>query len=124
MKIFSALQSRRPLRRSELLTCVIINQFATPGLGSLVARHFVAGGGQLLLALIGFFLFIGWWVQKLRVFYGQMFGTDLPVDAGTKLGKWGVIIFAAAWVWALVTSIQIMRTLPEDSIPSIPPKIL
>ena len=123
MKIFSALRSLRPLRRSELLTCVIINQFATPGLGSLIARRFVAGSGQLLLALIGFFLFIGWWVQKMRVLYGQMFGTDLPADAGAKLGKWGIIIFAAAWVWSLVTSIQILQNLPKDSIPHLPPKI-
>jgi len=123
MKIFSAVQSRRPLRRSELLTCVVINQFATPGLGSLMARRFVAGSGQLFLALVGFFLFMGWWVQKMRLLYGQMFGTDLPADAGTKLGKWGITIFAIAWVWALVTSIQIMRTLPKDSIPHLPPRI-
>jgi hypothetical protein len=123
MKIFSALQSRRPLRRSELVTCVVVNQLATPGLGSLIARRFVAGSGQLLLALLGFFLFVGWFIQKMRVLYGQMFGTDLPADAGTKLGEWGIIIFAVAWVWSLVTSVQILRALPEDSIPPIPPKI-
>jgi hypothetical protein len=102
---------------------VIINQFATPGLGSLIARRFVAGSGQLVLALIGFLLFLGWWVQKMRLFYGQMFGTDLPADAGTKLGKWGVIIFVLSWMWSLVTSIQILRNLPKDSIPPLPPKI-
>lgn len=123
MKIFSALRSRRPLRRSELLTCVVINQFATPGLGSLIAGRYAGGSGQLLLALTGFFLFIGWWVQKMRVFYGQIFGTDLPPDAGTQLGKWGIIIFAMAWAWALMTSIQIMRALPKDFIPPLPPKI-
>ncbi|MEO5803751.1 MAG: hypothetical protein ABIR24_09480 [Verrucomicrobiota bacterium] len=101
----------------------MINQFATPGLGSLIARRFVAGSGQLFLALVGFFLFIGWWIQKMRVFYGQMFGTDLPADAGTQLGKWGITIFTLAWVWSLVTSIQIMRTLPKDFIPHLPPKI-
>ena len=123
MKIFSALQSRRPLRRSELMSCVVINQFATPGLGSLIARHFVAGTGQLILAFAGFFLFLGWWFQKMRAFYGQMFGTDLPAEAGNQLGKWGIIIFAAAWMWALVTSIQILRAMPKDSIPHLPPKI-
>lgn len=112
-----------PRRRSQAWTCVIINQLATPGLGSLIARHFVAGTGQLILAFTGFFLFLGWWVQKMRVLYGQMFGTDLPADAGTQLGKWGIIIFAMAWVWSLVTSIQILQNLPKDSIPHLPPKI-
>lgn len=128
MKIFSALRSRRPLRRSELISCALINQFATPGLGSLMARRWVAGSGQLFLAVAGFGLFIGWFVQKMRVFYGQMFGTDLPADAGSSLLKWGLMIFVASWVWSLVTSIQLLRQAPEENAPPtlpsrLPPKL-
>jgi hypothetical protein len=122
-KIFSALRSRRPLTRSDAWTYAIINQFATPGLGSLLARRFVAGGGQLLLACAGFALFIAWFIQTMRVFYGQMFGTELAPDTGSSLWKWGLGIFAAAWLWSLVTSIQIIRSAPKDTIPPLPPKI-
>ena len=101
----------------------MINQFATPGLGSLLARRYVAGIGQLILALIGFGLYVAWLVQKMRVFYGQIFGTELSPTAGDQLWKWGLIIFAASWIWALVTSIQIMRSTPKDSIPPLPPTL-
>ena len=117
------LKPTTPRRQSQAWTCVIINQFATPGLGSVIARRFVAGTGQLILAFTGFFLFLGGWIQKMRLFYGQMFGTDLPADAGTKLGIWGIIIFAMAWAWSLVTSIQILQNLPKDSVSDLPPKI-
>ena len=124
MKIFSALQLRRPLNRNELWSCALINQFATPGLGSVVARHFIAGTGQLILAFVGFALFIGWFVQKMRLFYGQIAGTDLPVDAGSRLLVWGLAIFAISWIWSLITSIQMIRSAPEDVIPPLPPKII
>lgn len=89
-----------------------------------MARRFIAGGGQLALAFAGFGLFVGWFIQTMRVFYGQMFGTNLPPDLGSSLWKWGLGVFAVAWVWALVTSIQIVRNVPKESIPPIPPKIL
>lgn len=118
---FSKFQIRGPLRRSDFISCALINQLVTPGLGSVVGRRFVAGTGQLILALVGFLLFLGWFVQKMRLFYGLIEGTDLPVDAGNELGKWGVIIFAAAWVWSLATSIQMIRSAPKDSPPPLPP---
>ncbi len=123
MKIFSALQLRRPLNRSELLSCALINLFATPGLGSVVARRFIAGTGQLILACAGFALFVGWFIQKMRLFYGQIMGTDLPLDAGARLLRWGLAIFAVAWVWSLVTSIQIIRNAPKEFLPPLPPKL-
>lgn len=121
MKIFSVFQPGRPLRRSDLLSYALINQFATPGLGSLLAKRFVAGTGQLLLAVAGFLLFMGWFFQKMRVFYGQIEGTTLPANTGNKLGEWGLIVFAAAWLWSLVTSIQMIRSAPKDSIPPSKP---
>lgn len=59
----------------------------------------------------------------MRVFYGQMFGTTLPPDLGSSLWKWGLLIFALAWLWSLVTSIQMIRNAPKDTIPPLPPKI-
>ena len=122
-KIFSALRSRRPLTRSDAWNFALINQLATPGLGSLLARRFVAGTGQLLIALAGFSLFVAWFVQTMRSFYGQMFESDLRFDSGFALAKWGILLFVVAWLWSLVTSIQVIRSVPKDSIPPIPPKI-
>ena len=42
--------------RERVWSCVLINQCATPGLGSLLCRRFFSGTGQLLLAVAGFVL--------------------------------------------------------------------
>jgi hypothetical protein len=123
MKLFSALRSKRPLNRSEAWKCAWINQLATPGFGSLFARRFVAGCGQLLLALAGFGLFTAWFIQTMRTYYGLMFGNDVPANTGSPYGKWGVVLFGAAWLWSLVTSFQIICAAPKDIVPPLPPKI-
>lgn len=123
MNLFSALKNPRPINRTEAWTCALINQFATPGLGSVIARRFLAGTGQLTLAFVGFALFVGWFVQKMRLFYGQISGTDLPVDAGSRFLVWGLGLFAVAWIWSLITSIQIIRHAPEVVPPPLPPKV-
>jgi len=112
-----------PRNQSEAWSCALINQFATPGLGSVVARRFIAGTGQLILAFVGFALFLGWFIQKMRLLYGQLAETNLPIDAGSSLGRWGVALFATAWVWSLVTSIQIIRNVPKEFILPLPPKL-
>ena len=122
MKIFSVLP-RRPPSRSEAWTYALLNQFATPGLGSLLARRWIAGSGQLLFAFAGFILLMGWLFQKMRLLYGQMFGTNLPQNAGHELGKWGAIIFMAAWFWSLVTSIQLLKCAKDNQASAIPPRI-
>lgn len=116
------LRERRPLHRSEAWSCALINQLATPGLGSLVARRWVAGTIQIVLAIIGFCLIMFWFAQKMRLLYGQMFGTDIPVNAGNQAGQWGLIFFGIAWLWSLLTSIQIVMNAPKSSPP--PPKIV
>ena len=56
----------RPLSRARAWTCLLTNLFATPGLGSLMARRVFAGTGQLLLALAGFVLIVGWIFELCR----------------------------------------------------------
>src|SRR5690606_11070234 len=101
-------------------TC--INLFATPGLGSIIARHFIQGAAQFMLAIAGFLLLMWWFFQKMRLYYGQISGTDLPPDTGNTTGLLGAALFAAAWLWPLVTSIQIIRSVKEPPM-NIPPKI-
>ena len=85
-----------------------MNQFATPGLGSLLARRFVAGAGQLGIFLAGFVLFVAWFVDVMRQYYDLMF-TDHEPHVRTRLVFAGVALCAVGWLWALVTSVSLMR---------------
>ena len=85
-----------------------MNQFATPGLGSLMARRFVAGAGQLGIFLAGFVLFVAAFVDEIRLFYGLMFSDD-PPQLHYGLAIAGVALCAVGWLWALVTSLSLMR---------------
>lgn len=105
MKLFSVRTPHSPVRARN---CLLLNQFATPGLGSLMGRRFVAGGGQLLLAVAGFGLLSAWFVNVLRQFYGLING-DLEPELHPWLALSGIGLFAVAWLWALVTSFSLLR---------------
>ena len=97
------------LGQSKAIYCFVINQLATPGLGSIIAKRTIVGTGQLILALAGFFMLMGW---MFKYFWG-MAQTQIGESASQKpygwMGKWGLICFGASWVWALVTSISLLR---------------
>ena len=120
MKIFSG---NRPRNKSEAWSCLFVNLLATPGLGTLLARRLVAGILQLLLSLAGFVCVTIWFIQKMRVLYGQAFGTKLPPNAGSHFGWIGLLLFVVAWLWSLVSSIQILHDVPKNA-GLIPPKIV
>lgn len=105
MKLFSP---RAPLSPARARNCALLNQFATPGLGSLLARRFVAGAGQLGIFLVGFVLFVAWFVDEMRQYYDLMFSDHEP-----HVPHWPVWVSvglcALAWLWALVTSLSLMR---------------
>jgi len=134
MKIFSASgQTGRP-KRSTALNCLLMNQFATPGLGSLMGGRIFAGLVQLGLAILGFVMVLLWMVDKFAAAYHD-------IDSGTEesahhpwLGLAGFGIFAAAWILAWFTSISLLRNaskagpepeLEQRPIPPIiePPKL-
>lgn len=116
----------RPLTSNRLLICILMNQLATPGLGSWMARRKVAGAGQLALALAGCFLVVFW---TCRLAY------DVTMEEIDQLGaqkpeNWvmilGLILFGASWVWALVTSVGLWRQareLQKAERASLPPKL-
>ena len=85
-----------------------MNQFATPGLGSLLARRLVAGTGQLGVFLVGFVMFVVWFVDEMRQYYDLMF-TDNQPHVRYWLVFVGVGLCAIGWFWALVTSFSLMR---------------
>jgi hypothetical protein len=118
--------------RSTAWSCAIINQLATPGLGSIIGRRFVVGAGQLLLAVGGFVMIVGWMAKFFYNLYRQT--AELPSVEGSYswLGKWGAALFGVAWVWALFTSLSLLRAakaeaeLAAENAPAVerePPKL-
>lgn len=106
MKLFSP--SGKPLSHATARNAALLNLLATPGLGSLVARRWLAGTGQLLLSLVGFTLFMIWFVKVMTQFYGQISGEVVVHPAGKYLIA-GAVLFALAWIWSLVTSLSLLR---------------
>lgn len=102
------LLSRKPLTATTARNAALINQLATPGLGTLIAGRIVTGMLQLALALAGFCFFVAWFVAVMRQFYGQIEG-NVEVKPVGWIGWTGAALFLAAWLWALGTSIGLIR---------------
>jgi len=122
MKIFSG---EKLLKPATARNCFLVNQFATPGLGSLMGGRILAGTGQLLLALIGFALVIYWFLRTMQEYY-SLISSDAPTVSYAKFGLAGVLFFAAAWLWSLLTSISLIRKAKEQepkNPPELPPRI-
>lgn len=89
-------------------TALVINQFATPGLGSLMAGRYLVGSLQLLFALAGFCLIVLWFFMVLKEAYAIMETSGDP-HPPHYLGWMGLGNFAIAWGWAWFTSIGVLR---------------
>ena len=107
-------------KRSHAATCLLLNQFATPGLGSLMVGRWFAGTGQLLLAVGGFGLLVAWFVQLSIQFYRMLASLPLTPPRYPWLGKVGGLLFLAAWLWAWVTSLSVLRQARRESPPRLP----
>jgi hypothetical protein len=121
----------KPLSPAAARNCFLMNQFATPGLGSLMGRRILPGIGQLVLALAGFALVLVWFVLVMKKYYGLMKDYYTPMDdqpavSYTRYFLAGASLFALAWIWSLVTSLSLLREgkVPEPPPPgSVPPRI-
>ena len=119
-----ASSSGRKLSRAAARNAMLLNQLATPGLGSLMARHWVAGIGQLLIFLAGFVIYLLWFVQEMRVLLAALNGSDAvvpPLVSGRQLLT-GAALALLSWCWALVTSWQIQQAARTAETP-LPPVI-
>ena len=95
-----------------------LNQLATPGLGSLMGRRWVAGSGQLLLSAAGFVLVMIWFAKMMIQFYGQISG-DVQVYPIGRFLLLGVVLFVVAWCWSLWTSFSLVREASQVSLDSL-----
>lgn len=109
------------------MNCLLVNQFATPGLGSLMGRRYVEGALQLALAVGGFVLVVWAYIQWFAGMFRNVGGSDSTTWPFPPYGKVGAIMFAASWCLAWVTSISLLRAArktQQDEIQSkLPPKI-
>src|SRR5580700_6248013 len=107
-------------KRSTARSCLIINQFATPGLGSLMARSYLMGSIQLFLAVVGFVLVMGCFIELMIKTYRLV--SDLPPqpEPFPWMGKAGALIFFLSWLLAWPTTISVLREAREAE-PELPP---
>ena len=113
MKPFSPDPSRKVVSRAVARNAILANQLATPGLGSLMAGRWIAGLGQLALAVSGFVMAVVWFFEIMIQYYGQITG-NVPVRSVGWIGEIGATLFVASWFWALVTSISLLRQAKAD----------
>jgi hypothetical protein len=106
-----------PLSRGRIATCILVNLGATPGLGSLWARRPIAGTFQLILALIGFFLIMGWMLMAVWTAVSQQVNDTHAAPPPGWMWKWGLVIFGVSWLWSLVTSISLWRQSKPKNVP-------
>jgi 4a-hydroxytetrahydrobiopterin dehydratase len=107
----------KKISHAKARNAALMNQFATPGLGSLLAGRWLAGGGQLLVFLAGFVIYCAWAIKNLSQYYSLMY-SDMPVqNIGWNRTAWiGVALCVAAWLWSLVTSISLMREASQSDV--------
>ena len=108
----------KKISRAQARNAALLNQLATPGLGSLLAGRRLAGSGQLLLSLSGFVLVTVWFWRLMLQFYGQI-GGDVVVKPEGDIGLIGAVLFALAWCWSLATSFSLLREASNVSLESL-----
>jgi hypothetical protein len=122
MKIFSG---SKCVDTVAARNCLLVNQLATPGLGSLMAGRIIPGLGQVVVAVTGFVL-VGAWSVLTTVQTYRQFTEDAPAKSYARCGQLGALVFLAAWLWSLVTSISLWRQAKaaERGAPrNVPPRI-
>lgn len=114
----------QPLTPATARRAALINQLATPGLGTLMLGKIALGLTQLTLAIAGFLFVVAWFVMILTQFYGQISG-NVEVKPVGWIGITGAILFVASWCWSLITSIRFIRKASRmaQHLPEVPPRI-
>ena len=105
-------------------TVLALNLAATPGLGSWIAGHRMAGLWQMALSLAGFLAVMVWsWALARAAFHGLLNG-DPPVWPSLRWTVIGSLLFGVAWLGSLVTSLRVLREVrhgERSSVRGVPP---
>ncbi|MFO1487089.1 MAG: hypothetical protein U1F65_01290 [Verrucomicrobiota bacterium] len=113
----------KPIGVRRAVSCALVNLLATPGLGSLMGRRFIVGSCQLALAVAGF-LAITLWIGAL---FCQQIAEAMEKSPALQARNWmwqvGLALFGAAWLWSLVTSIDLYLKAKANEAAATPPRI-
>lgn len=122
MPICKGTGSRRRNDRATAWGCVVTNLLTLPGLGSLAAGRKV-GYFQIALAGVGF---AGTVLSLGLVFWDWVRTGHRPqeVTPSLKGGLVAIGLFAVAWLWALATSVTILREARKKRGDSPPPPLV
>jgi S1-C subfamily serine protease len=88
-----------------------------------MAGRRLAGIGQLLLAIAGFVMVLGWFVLFAIQTYNQLVNDTEPMSVA-RLGEAGAVTFIAAWLWSLVTSLSLLREARANERKSVAPPLI
>lgn len=113
-------EASRRITPAKAMSCALMNQLATPGLGTLMAGRLISGAIQLTLAIAGFGALLVWFVLFMRFYYGALIDGSATEFHQHWIGKAAGIIFASSWLLALVSSIS-MVTKARRASPEPPP---
>lgn len=94
--------------------CAAINQLATPGLGTLMAGRRWPGYGQLAFAVTGFGLILNWMVRHFTDMIRLQMGLGPLFTDSEWMARWGGWAFAAGWLWALFSSVSLLRATHQN----------
>jgi hypothetical protein len=129
MKISLALGERRPLSRQTAWGCLTSN-IALPGSGSLMAGR-KSGYAQVLLGIGGMVAtvicgirFLLWMLANWSRMHDPATDQIAVMSEMWLVLRWallGMAIFGLGWLWALVSSYDIVRSAKNDS--AAPPRL-
>ncbi len=91
-----------------------------------MGRRIFAGACQLTLSVAGFVLLVVWMFHYFYRVAMQQLNEPAPRGSYGWLAEWGAILFVASWIWALVTSISLLRQTKDEgqiSAENVPPRI-
>lgn len=114
---------KKPLTCDSARNAALVNLLATPGLGTIMLGKLAVGLAQLGLALAGFFFVLAWFVSLMVQYYGQISG-DVKIKSVAWIGLVGAFLFIAAWIWALITSINLIRQARRETTSQAPPPVI
>jgi 4a-hydroxytetrahydrobiopterin dehydratase len=107
----------KKISHAKARNAMLLNLFATPGLGSLVAGRWLAGGGQLLVFVAGFVLFCAWALNNLAQYYKLMFSDAPPKNFGwNATASISLALCVAGWLWSLATSLSLLREASDANV--------